>query len=177
MACSQTLAGIARDCSANMGGIKTVYIANKADVTSLTVTSGVVTAITMASHGTPPVTETFKEYYIRRNTGSLSSAYQVNNEAGTKFVQSTLAMTFVRLDTVKRLEITALAQAEAVAIVEDCNGKYWFLGKDEPLEIAQDTQALTGTDRADLNGYNVTLLDNSRELPLEVDANIIAGLL
>ena len=177
MSCLQTLSGIARDCANSMGGIRRVLLANFDDVTISTITDGVIKAITMASHGTPPVTETFKEYYIRRNTGSLSSAYQVNNENGTKFVQSTLAMTFIRLDTVKRLEITALAQAEAVAIVEDCNGKYWFLGKDEPLEIAQDTQALTGTDRADLNGYNVTLLDNSRELPLEVDANIIAGLL
>ena len=44
MACSQTLAGIARDCSSNMGGIKEVYIANFADVDSLTVTSGVITA-------------------------------------------------------------------------------------------------------------------------------------
>lgn len=176
MPCPQTLNGIARDCQSSMGGIRRVLMANFDDVSAMTVTSGVITAITMASHGTPPVTETFKEYLFRRNTGSLTSAYQVS-DTGNNGVQSDLVMVFTRLETTKRLEVEALAHAEAVAIVEDCNGKFWYLGKDEPLTIADGTNAATGTARADLNGYNVALQDHSLELPYEVDATIIAGLL
>lgn len=171
MACSQTLSGIARDCHSSMGGIRRVLMANKDDVSAITVTSDVISAITMANSAK------FKEYLFRRGTGSLTSAYQVSDTTGNNGVQSDLVMVFSRLETAKRIEITALAHADAVAIVEDCNGKYWFLGYDEPLSIADGSNAVTGTARADLNGYNVTLRDYSLELPYEVDDTVIAGLL
>ena len=169
MPCPQTLNGIARDCQSSMGGIRRVLMANYDDVT-VTVTDGIISAIALAGAAK------FKEYLFRRNTGSLTSAYQLS-DTGNNGVQSDLLMVFTRLETTKRLEVEALAHAEAVAIVEDCNGKFWYLGKDEPLTIADGTNAATGTARADLNGYNVALQDHSLELPLEVDATIIAGLL
>ena len=169
MPCPQTLNGIARDCQSSMGGIRRVLMANFDDVT-VTVTDGIISAIAMAGSAK------FKEYLFRRNTGSLTSAYQLS-DTGNNGVQSDLLMVFTRLETTKRVEVEALAHAEAVAIVEDCNGKFWYLGKDEPLAIADGTNAATGTARADLNGYNVALQDHSLELPLEVDATIIAGLL
>ncbi|MBQ6358559.1 MAG: hypothetical protein IJI97_06325 [Clostridia bacterium] len=170
MPCPQTLNGIARDCQSSMGGIRRVLMANFDDVSAVTVTDGMISAITLVSPAK------FKEYLFRRNTGSLTSAYQVS-DTGNNGVQSDLVMVFTRLETTKRLEVEALAHAEAVAIVEDCNGKFWYLGKDEPLTIADGTNAATGTARADLNGYNVALQDHSLELPYEVDATIIAGLL
>ncbi len=177
MSCSQALSGIAKDCQSSMGGIKRVLLANKDDVASITLTSGVITAITMADDGgTPPVSMTFKEYLFRRNTGSMTSAFQVSDN-GNNFVQTDLVMVFNRLETTKRLEIQAMAHAEAVAIVEDMNGKYWYLGYDNPLSIADGSNAVTGTAIADLNGYNVTLRDNSLELPYEVDKDVIATIL
>lgn len=170
MPCPQTLNGIARDCQPSMGGIRRVLMANYDDVSVVTVTDGMISAITMAGSAK------FKEYLFRRNTGSLSSEYQVS-DTGNNGVQSVLTMIFSRLETAKRIEVTAMARAEAVAIVEDCNGKYWYLGKDEPLGMADGTNAATGTARADLNGYTVVLQDNSLELPFEVDGTIIAGLL
>jgi len=49
MSCIQTLSGLAKDCAANMGGIVEVMIANFADVTGVTITDGVVSAVTMAA--------------------------------------------------------------------------------------------------------------------------------
>ena len=170
MACAQTLSGLVHDCAANMGGIKAVYLANKADVDSVTITSDKVTAITMVS------TKTFKKYEFARRTGSLSSNWQVNAENGTKFVQTDLLLVFNRMETTKRVEIVALAQADLYAIVEDNNGKFWLLGYDEPLVISAG-DGLTGTARTDRNGYSVTLQDNSKELPFEVDASVITGIL
>ena len=41
----------------------------------------------------------------------------------------------------------------------------WYLGHDEPLTLNAG-DGLTGTARADRNGYSVTLRDNSLEMPL-----------
>lgn len=170
MSCSQTLAGIARDCAANMGGIKRVLLANQSDVTAIAITTNVISTITMDTG------KKFKEYNFRPGTGSLSSNWQVNAENGIAYVQSDLVMVFNRMDTTKRVEIVALAQADLYAIVEDMNGKYWFLGYDEPLNISAG-DGLTGTARTDRNGYSVTLQDNSVALPYEVDSSIISGIL
>lgn len=170
MPCSQTLAGIVNDCSPSMGGIVEVLIANHADVSAITVTDNKVSAVTMAS------SKTFYKYAFPRNTGSLSSNYQIDDAAGSKFVQSDLVLQFSKMETAKRVEIVALAQGELAVIVKDANGKYWYLGKDAPVK-ASAGDGLTGTARADRNGYSVTLQDNSLELPLEVDESIIASLL
>ena len=158
MACTQTLAGIIRDCLPNMGGIRAVYLANFADVSSLTEASGVITAVSMASSAV------FHKYEFARNTSSMASNYAVNAENGTTYVETDLLMVFNRMDTAKRLEIVALAQGELVAIVEDNNGNMWYLGHDEPLTLGAG-DGLTGTARADRNGYSVTLRDNSLEMP------------
>lgn len=170
MSCSQTLAGIARDCAANMGGIKRVLLANQADVVTITETSNEVTTITMDSG------KKFKEYNFRPGTGSLSSNWQVNAENGVAYVQTDLVMVFNRMETSKRVEIIAIAQADLYAIVEDMNGKYWLLGQSEGVNISAG-DGLSGTARTDRNGYSVTLQDNSPGLPPEVDSSIIAGLL
>lgn len=152
-----------------MGGIVEALIANHADVTAVTETAGKITAITMASSAK------FHRYQLPRNTGSLSSNYTIDDTTGAKFVASDLVLQVNRMDTAKRIEISALAQGELAIIVKDANGAYWFLGKDAPVK-ASAGDGLTGTARADRNGYSITLQDNSLELPLEVDAEIVDDL-
>ena len=176
MACPQTLAGIAKDCASSMGGVAEVLLANRDDVTAITITDGKISAITMASAGTPPVSATFKKYAFRPNTSSMTSNWQVNAENGTRYVQTDLQMIFSRMETTKRVEISALALADLVAIVKDCNGKYWYLGYDNPLFLSGG-DAQTGTARSDRNGYSTTLQDDSDDLPYEVAESIISGLL
>ena len=169
MACTQTLSGLTKDCSPSMGGIVEVLIANSADVTSVTANNGIIDTITMAASAK------FKKYEFARNTGSLSSNYAIAPENGTRYVQSDLVLVFNKMETAKRVEISALAQSDLVCIVKDANGKYWYLGKDEPV-MASAGDGLTGTARADRNGYSITLQDNSAEMPYEVDESIIGGL-
>ena len=71
------------------------------------------------------------------------------------------------METTKRIEVTAMAQGELCAIVKDANGLYWMLGIDNPLVLSAG-DGLTGTARADRNGYSVTLQDNSLEMPVEI---------
>ena len=169
MSCIQTLSGLAKDCAANMGGIVEVMIANFADVTGVTITDGVVSAVTMATDAK------FKKYSFAKNTGSLTSTYNIDAASGVKYVTSDLLLQFNRMETSKRVEITALSLGDLAVIVKDANGKYWYLGKDEPVNAsAGDGQ--TGTARGDANRYTITLQDNSLEMPYEVDSAIIASL-
>lgn len=170
MACNQTLSGLVKDCSPSMGGITEVLLANREDVSAVTADSGKVTEITMASSAK------FKKYSFARNTGSMTSTYTIDQASGVKYVTTDLLLQFNRMETAKRVEISALAVNDLVAIVKDANGIYWYLGYDEPVNAsAGDGQ--TGTARGDANRYTITLQDNSKEMPMEVDSTIVAALI
>lgn len=170
MPCIQTLSGLTRDCSANMGGIVEALIANFDDVTSATITDNQVSAIAMASSAK------FKRYTFPKNTGSLTSTYNLDPASGVRYVTSELLLQFNRMETQKRVEITALALGDLAVIVKDANGKYWYLGKDEPVN-ASASDGQTGTARGDANRYTITLQDESLQMPYEVDPTIIDALI
>ena len=167
MACNQTLSGLVKDCAPSLGGIVEVLAANRDEIGEITITEEKVSAIANGK---------FKRYQFNRNTGSMTSTYNINLENGTKYVSTDVVLVFNRMETAKRVEILALAQNDLVLIVKDANGKYWLLGKDEAVVMtAGDAQS--GTARADRNGYSVTLQDNSPVLPYEVEEDIVAGLI
>jgi len=118
----------------------------------------------------------FKRYTFARNTGSMTSTYTIDQASGVRYVTTDLLLQFNRMETAKRVEISALAVNDLVAIVKDANGIYWYLGYDEPVNAsAGDGQ--TGTARGDANRYTITLQDNSKEMPMEVDSTIVAALI
>lgn len=169
MPCIQTLSGLAKDCQSSWGGIVEVLIANHDDVTAVTIEDNVVSAIAMATSAK------FHKYAFPKNTGSLTSTYSLDPASGVRYVTSELLLQFNRMETQKRVEITALAMGDLAVIVKDANGKYWYLGKDEPVNAsAGDGQ--TGTARSDANRYTITLQDESLEMPFEVDPGIVDAL-
>lgn len=161
MACNQTIAGLARDCATSKGGIIEVYLANFDDVASITEADGKVKGITMETG------KKFFKYNFKPNTASMTSTLNVDLAAGVNFVQSELVMLFARMETTKRVEMSALAVNELRAIVKDANGVYWLLGEEEPL-VATAGDGQTGTARTDANRYSITLQDNSSTFPKEI---------
>ena len=170
MSCNQTLSGLVKDCSQSWGGIVEVLLANREDVANVTANAGKVTEITMAGNAK------FKKYTFARNTGSLTSTYTIDQASGVRYVTTDLLLQFNRMETTKRVEMSALAVNDLVSIVKDANSIYWYLGYDEPVN-APSGDGQTGTPRSDANRYTITLQDNSKEMPMEVDASIIDGLL
>lgn len=163
MACLQTLNGLLKDCAASMGGIAEVFLANFDDVTSITLddTSGKIDAITMAS------SKKFKKYYFRKETGSMTSTLTNDPANGVSYVQTDLNLVFTKMETTKRIEMSALAVSDLRCIVRDSNGTYWLLGFNEPVNAtAGDGQ--TGTARGDGNRYTLTLQDTSETFPYEI---------
>ena len=171
MACSQTLNGFYQiDCSPSKGGVKEIYIANYDDVTGVTYNSAstIVTGISMASGAT------FKKYTMRRNTASMTSNLTIDETAGVNYVATDVLIRFNKLDTPQRIEMSALTLAETRVIVLDANGKYWFLGLNEPVVPSSGT-AQSGQQKTDGSYYELTLQSSDDTWPIEVTADAVAA--
>lgn len=175
MSCSQVLNGITLGCETSVGGIKEVYIAKYADVDQPTVsetdgTKGMITAITMNGDAT------FKKYEFRKQTGSMTSTLNVDETAGINYVSTEVSLVFTKMETAKRIEMSALAMQQLVVIVKDGNNKYWYLGYDDYVSAVAGS-GNSGTAKGDSNNYSITLKDESDTFPYEVKEDIIANLL
>lgn len=178
--CNQTLAGITLDCTNSLGGVKTVYIANYGDVTkveldtvddstptSADTTYGMITGITMTTPKEGEIAPKFKPYQFRKQTGSMTSTLTVDETAGVNYVSTELSLVFTKMETAKRIEMSALAIGQLAVIVEDSNGKYWYLGYDDYVS-ATAGGGNTGTAKGDGNNYTLTLRDESDTYPYEI---------
>jgi hypothetical protein len=165
--CNQTLAGITLDCSNNKGGIKTVYIANYGDVTGFEENEDVITGITMAEGAT------FKAYQFRKNTGSMTSTLTADETNGLNYVTTEVSLVFTKMDTAKRVEMTALSLGQLAVIVLDSNGIYWYITPDDYASASAGTGE-TGTAKGDRNAYTLTLSVENDGYPIEIAETAIA---
>lgn len=166
MPCAQTLSGLARDCNPNVGGIKAAWISNFVDVSGLTIANSKITAVTMAQD------QKFKKYNFRPATSNFESTLNSSEENGPQDVTTLINLVFGRMETTKRIEVEALSLGELAMIVKDNNDVYWYFGKDNPV-FAPSGTAASGTARSDRNGYNITLQDNAKTWPFEIDPSAI----
>lgn len=168
MACLITIAGITLDCESSLGGIKQVWITQYDNVKSVTVDdeTNQISAITLESDAK------WYNYQFRKGTGSLTSTLNVDETAGTNYVSNELALVFTKMETKKRIEIAALSIGQLVVVVEDSNGKYWFLGKDDYVSASAGT-GVTGTAKGDQNAYTLTLATDSESYPYELSTEAI----
>lgn len=170
--CNQALAGITLDCTTSLGGIKTVYIANYGDVTNVETdeSTGMVTGITMAEGAN------FKPYQFRKQTGSMTSTLNVDETAGINYVSTELSLVFTKMETAKRVEMSALAIGQLAVIVEDSNNKFWYLGMNDYVSSTAGG-ASTGTAKGDQNAYTLTLTDEAITYPYEVQKSAVEAVL
>lgn len=171
MACtSATLATIDGRCETAIGGIKSILVANKDDVTKVeTDENGLITAITMAA------TKKFAKWQFRKNTGSYTSTFSTDTAIGNNTITTEVALQFTRAEQQKRMDIQTAINAASVVIVEDMVGNYLYLGYENEVTITAVTMQ-SGTQTSDLNGFTLTFTDIAQELPHFVDSSIIGGL-
>lgn len=170
MACSQTLAGLPVQCDTSKGGINKVYIAEYPGIG----TSGITSGLTIDSAGTVSAistASTFYEYNFKRNTGSMTSTLNIDAANGTNYVSTDLVLQFNKMDTAKRLEMSALSLGELLVLCVDSNNKVWVLGVNEPVSASAGT-GQTGQAKADGNYYQITLQANDDTFPLEYSGEI-----
>lgn len=170
MSCTVTLSNISTNCDSQMGGIDVVYAINYADVEAVTLTTDTISAVSVATG------KKFSVYEFRKQSGSLTCTYNVDDVAGVKYVAGELALRFAKMETAKRTSFMALCNGELACIVKDTNGKYWYLGYNRPVTMTAATGE-TGTNFTDPNQYTITLSSMDNEMPYEVQASIIDDLI
>lgn len=167
MACtSATLTGIALDCG-NVGGIKKLYVANVADVSTIAYgADGEVTAMTMASG------KTFKSYSFRKGNASFTVNGVKDDKNGTYFATTEISAQFNKMEKSKRTEIVELVKANAYVIVKDNNDTYWFVGKDSYVSLTTGA-GQSGATMAEGNFYNIVLMSETAEVPNTILSTVI----
>jgi hypothetical protein len=152
MACAVTK-GRSLPCKSSVGGLKNVYILDYSSaIASLSDSSG---TITLPSDGSAE----FFKYEIKGNS-SLETAVTSSRENGTTFYETTLNLTLTTIDVATQEEIKLLNRGRAHYVVEDYNGNYFLIGKDNGAEINSGT-IVTGAAMGDLSGF--TLVASAQE--------------
>lgn len=169
MACLIT-EGITLDCRQGAGGIKKLYLTEFANVSSITSSSGSVTAITMASG------KKFWTVEVELEDAQLNEDPTVSIENGTTFYAQTLTFSVYKMTAKNRNIVRLLTQNRLMVIVQDADDVYHLIGETRAMHLTA-APSTTGKAMGDKNGYNITLTGKEPLPANKVNSGIIAGLL
>ena len=161
------ITGIAKGCDNNIGGIVSIYLADKEDVTSVTDDgAGNVTAITMDG------VAVFVAYNFRRNTGNFTEEASIDLVNGSTYYTQTINLMLHRREATKSQEIQLLAegQRDLYAIVEDANGLFWVFENMQLSAVGEGSR----TAKADGSKYSLTFTGENAQLALETTSAVLA---
>jgi hypothetical protein len=148
-------------CKTSVGGLKAVYIMNNGDATGVTYDATDTDAIT-AIAGTP----SGYKYDLKGNS-SFEQTINSSRENGTTFFTQTLNLTLKSITAKDLKQIKLLAYGRPQIIVEDNNGKFFYAGLKNGMEVTGGT-IVTGAAMGDLSGFTLTIVGEE-----PVPANII----
>lgn len=165
MACT-TIESIVKGCENNQGGIYNLWITDQDNVTGTTIDDAN-WEITAMTHSAGFETIEFKRY-----VGNFTEEMANSNENGSSVVTATLNLMLQRRDGAKSRALKILSEGNRylAIIVEDGNGKYWYL----PYMQLTTTAEGSGQARADGSKYSVIFVGENPTLAYEVDSAVIA---
>ena len=165
MACNIT-SGIALDCMDSIGGIKVAYLGINLSWTSFTYgTNSIIVGATGAG-----VTQSFYEYELPKDTGSITETFNISNTNGTAFYSQALTINLQKLDAAKRAQLLLLSRNRNITmIVVDNNDKIWMLGQTRGGVLTQGT-SVTGVAPGDANQYSITITADEPAMMYEVQS-------
>lgn len=164
MSCTQTLNGIARDCSPNLGGLRSVLLAPYFNQ-SLESTDTEKLEVSIMETGD------YVSYEFPRGTASMTTTATIDEQTGAKFYSTEIALQFNGIDADKLAEVQKVVNGEIAAIVTDNNGKMWVPTTHNPL-TASAVEIVTGAQYSDGNRISLTLRVESPYPPFELTTEI-----
>jgi len=166
-------AGFTKTCTAQSGGIKNLWLANREDIASagFTLSSGEYSTVTMES------TKVFFKYEFDQDSAEMRWSQAM--EGNSASVDNQIEFFLSKLSTLMRARLQELQDTSPcgmVAIVEDNNSVKWVVGYTEnhptnsgvqgrPLKLLTG-EAATGKVFTDPNGSTVTLQAINNQTPL-----------
>ena len=149
MACALTQ-GYSLDCRDSYGGVKSIYIMEIDNATTITAAAGVVTAITKA------IGKKFYKYALVAHTAEGAEDYSLSREAGTSENTQSVKFPINKMSVAVRNELLLLGKNRLLIVLLDENGTAWMYGKEYGLMLDK-TSAKTGVALSDRNGYELEL--------------------
>ena len=171
--CGGFLKSINLDCQNNPGGIKAVYIAAYKDLEGSTLRQSInfsdrfgrIESISLNDE----LSELMEVYAFKKNTSSVATTLNYDEESGARFYESEISLKFHKLDQKKFEAVQALANTDFFVIVQLGNSEWFIYGLDYPMAVESVT-VNTGTAFTDFNGIEMTLKDSALSLPYRVDS-------
>jgi hypothetical protein len=156
-------------CDVGSGGIIDLWLIEFGSISSLTESSGTITAITKASG------KIFRHYQQVIETGQWTEDITGNIQNGTVFYDQKGLININKQQVSIRNEILLLAVNSLVAIVQDQNFTYRLFGRINGLRLLSGS-ADSGKALGDRNGYQLNLSGKEPQLAPFVQASVIATL-
>ena len=157
-------AGRKERCKNNVGGIKNVFFVNY-DATlfsGATITDEVITALASA-------TSAYK--YEVRGANGFDEENNNSRENGSSFWAGTGTIVLKKQDSATQKELKLLSDGRPHVLVGDYNGNFRLFGQEHGCEV--QVNSTTGQAIGDLNGYNLTVSSQEREMAYYVDSSLI----
>lgn len=168
MSCALTQ-GYALDCRDSLGGTDEAYFAEFDNITTMTETAGVITAITKATG------KRFWKYKFPKETAHYKETFSGNEQNGTAFWNQEFSAVLNKMQTATRNELILLGKNRLFIVVKDANGKFWLMGR-TGAALMNGGENGTGSGRADRNGYNPSFTAMEKDPAIEIEATVAAAL-
>lgn len=169
MACTLTQGHTPKTCKTS-AGTKSFLIAEYENVTAITKTAGVITAITKATG------KHFWRYKQKAEVANWKQTGTGDPKVGTIAYDVEATVEMVGLDQLGQTELGLLLANTVVMIAEDNDGTYWFLGEDFGMDLATDGLE-SGTAIGDFRGNKLSFKGRAFTRVASVDPTIITALL
>jgi hypothetical protein len=169
MACLLFNQSVTAACRDAQPGVSLIYIANYADITTVSENAGgtLVTGIT----GTTASGETSGYFYtvaVNKESSGFVDNSEISIPDGRSLYIPTLTMRVSNMDTTTRTIFKELSQATVMVIFKTIDGLYYLAGKDNGLDMSAGTFS-TGVARGDFKGLELTLEGLESEPVIQID--------
>lgn len=160
--------GYTIDCREAVGGVQTVWVLDKSQITSIVDSSGTLTTLTLPS-GT-----TFYKIEVPRGTAFATNAITASQENGTFFYTHVVSFPINSRSATVRNLINVLAKNKCVFILLEGDGQYRMYGAKFGLFL-DSAESGSGTSLADRNGSMLTFSSQETEDFILCPSNVLTG--
>lgn len=161
--------GFQLDCKTASAGIKTIWLVEFDAKSTLTKSSGEISALTLSGG------KAFFKYELEKETASMTWRTIPSTENGTVYYEADLVARLHKVTTAQRNEIKLLAQNRMLAIALDASGDYWLLGADYGAQL-QQSESNFGQAFGDFKGHVLNFLHKETDLPCKVQSGVVTSL-
>jgi hypothetical protein len=161
--------GYTKSCRDSIGGIKTVYITELANKSTLTHSSGLIATFTLSTG------KKFWTFEPEQNTVTASDDETPNANNGTQFFEHKCTMPIVKRTATMSHVFRLMGMTDVMIIILDQNGLYWLLGGINGMKKQASTNPF-GQNMGDMNGYTQVFMGQEPYQALQVPSNLIATL-